>query len=150
MRVDDSCNSRLRFTANSHQVLCTLVDFEFQILMRVDERFRCARALISSQLSSTLMQLLFSFDRSTRAEKTLIQTLVSQLSSTFIQLLFSFDRGMKVEKTLMETLASQSLSTLMQLLFSFDRAMRVEKILMQTLASQPLSTLMQAFASQLS
>jgi hypothetical protein len=51
-------------------------------------------------------------------EKTLMQTLASQLSSTLMQLLFSFDRGMRVEKTLMQTLASQ-LSTIMQLLFSF-------------------------------
>jgi hypothetical protein len=53
------------------------------------------------------MQLLFSFDRDTRVEQTLMQTLASQLSSTLVQLLFSFDRGMKVEKTLMQTLASQ-------------------------------------------
>ena len=29
------------------------------------------------------------------------------IQSTFMQLLFSFDRGMRVEKTLMQTLASQ-------------------------------------------
>ena len=34
-------------------------------------------------------------------------------SSTLMQLLFSFDRGMRVEKTLMQTLASQVSSTLM-------------------------------------
>ena len=45
-------------------------------------------AVISSQLSSTLVQLLFSFDRDMRVEKTLMQTLASQLSSTFIQFLF--------------------------------------------------------------
>jgi hypothetical protein len=38
------------------------------------------RVVISSQLSSTLMQLLFSFDRGMRVEKTLMQTLASQLS----------------------------------------------------------------------
>ena len=97
--------------------------------MRVDEVF-ATHAVISNQLSSTLMQLLFSFDWGMRVEKTLTQTLTSQLSSTLMQLLFSFDRGMRVEKTLMQTLASQLSSTLMQLLFSF------EKILMQTLASQ--------------
>jgi hypothetical protein len=37
-------------------------------------------AIISSQLSSTLMQLLFSLDQGMRVEKTLIQTLASQLS----------------------------------------------------------------------
>jgi hypothetical protein len=52
-------------------------------------------------------------------EKTLVETLASQLSSTLMQLLFSFDRGMRIEKTLMQTLASQLSSTLMQLLFSF-------------------------------
>jgi hypothetical protein len=70
-----------------------------------------------------------------------MRTLASQLSSTLMQLLFSFDRGMRVEETLMQTLASQLSSTLMQLLFSFDRGMRVEKTLMQTLAFQLLSTL---------
>jgi hypothetical protein len=85
---------------------------------------------------STLMQLLFSFDRDMWVEKTLMHTLASQLLSTLMQLLFSFDRGMRVEKTLMQTLTSQLSSTLMQLLFSFDRGMRVEKTLMQTLASQ--------------
>ena len=85
------------------------------------------------------MQLLFSFDRGMKVEKTLMQTLASQLSSTLMQLLFSFDRGMRVEKTLMQTLASQLSSTLIQLLFSSDRGMRVEKTLMQTLASQLLS-----------
>ena len=79
------------------------------------------------------MQLLFSFDRGMRIEKTLMQTLASQLSLILMQLLFSFDRGMKVEKTLMETLASQLSSTLMQLLFSFDRDTRVEKSLMKNL-----------------
>jgi hypothetical protein len=52
----------------------TLVNFEMvQILMssRVDEiEFPLRRrAVISSQLSSTLMQLLFSFDRDMRVEK---------------------------------------------------------------------------------
>jgi hypothetical protein len=69
------------------------------------------------QLSSTLMQLLFSFDRDMRVEKTLVMlTLACQLSSTLMQLLFSFDRGMRlmrVEKALMMlTLACQLSSTL--------------------------------------
>jgi hypothetical protein len=71
------------------------------------------------------MQLLFSFDRGMRVEKTFMQILASQLSSTLVQFLFSFDRGMRVEKNLMQTLASQHSSTLVQLLFSFDRGMRV-------------------------
>jgi hypothetical protein len=99
------------------------------------QKLRTLMQTLASQLSSTLMQLLFSFDRGTRVEKTLMQTLASQLSSTLMQLLFSFDRGTRVEKTLMQTLTSQLSSTLMQLLFSFDRGTRVEKTLMQTLAS---------------
>jgi hypothetical protein len=39
-----------------------------------------------------------------RVEKTLMETLASQLSSTLMQLLFAFDRGMRVKKTLMQTL----------------------------------------------
>ena len=82
-----------------------------------------------------------------KVEKTLIQTLTCQLSSTFMQLLFSFDQDMKVEKTLIQTLACQLLSTLMQLLFSFDQDMRVEKTLIQTLACQLSSTLIQLLFS---
>jgi hypothetical protein len=100
------------------------------------------------------MQLLFSFDRGRRVEKTLMQTLASQLWSTLMQLLFSFDRCMRVEKTLVQTLASQlscnshatlvlvwpghgswenshansPFSTLMQLLFSFDGARELRKL----------------------
>jgi hypothetical protein len=44
---------------------------------------------LASQLSSTLMQLLFSFDGDMRVEKTLMQTLASQLSSSFEQLINS-------------------------------------------------------------
>ena len=76
-------------------------------------------------------------------EKTLIQTLACQLSSTLMQLLFSFDQDMRVEKTLIQTLACQLSSTLMQLLFLFDQDMLVEKTLMQNLACQLSSTLMQ-------
>ena len=79
---------------------------------------------LACQLSSTLMQLLFSFDQDRRVEKTLIQTLACQLSSTLMQLLFSFDQDRRVEKTLIQTLACQLSSTLMQLLFSFDQDMR--------------------------
>ena len=44
----------------------TLIDFELvQILLRLDQDFRYARG----NIQSTLMQLLFSFDRSTRVEK---------------------------------------------------------------------------------
>ena len=82
---------------------------------------------LASQLSSTFMQLLFSFDQDMRIEKTLIQTLACQLSSTLMQLLFSFDQDMRVEKTLIKTLSCQLSSTLMQLLFSFEQDMRVIK-----------------------
>ena len=47
-----------------------------------------------------------------------------QLSSTFIQLLFSFDQDMKVKKILTQTLVSSDLSTLMQLLFMFNQQTR--------------------------
>ena len=100
-------------------------------------KFSCKLSLVHSH-SSTLMQLLFSFDQSNRFEKTLVQTLACQLSSTLMQLLFSFDQSNRFEKTLVQTLACQLLSTLMQLLFSFDHDTRVEKTLMQTLAC-PLS-----------
>jgi hypothetical protein len=148
------------------QFSSTLIDFELvQILMRVDKTFRY-RAVISSQLSSslvlvwpgheswenshvnsrfsTLMQPLFSFDRDMRVEKTLTQTLASQLSSTLMPLLFSFDRG---HKSWENSHANSRFSTLMQLLFSFDRGMRVEKTHTQTLASQLSSTLMQLLFS---
>ena len=71
-----------------------------------------------------------------RVEKTLIQTLAGQLSSTLMQFLFSFNQDMRVEKTLIQTLACQLSSTLAQLLFSFDQDMRVEETLIQTFASQ--------------
>jgi hypothetical protein len=96
---------------------------------------------------------------------------VNSRSSTLMQLLFSFDQAMKVEKTLMSNshatlvlvwssneswenshvklscnscsllikqwkLRKLSCQTLMQLLFSFDQAMKVEKTLTQTLACQ--------------
>ena len=57
-----------------------------------------------------------------------MQTLACQLSSTLMQLLFSFDRDTTVEKTLMQTLACQLFSTLMQLLFSFDRSRQLRKL----------------------
>jgi hypothetical protein len=72
-----SCNSRSRLTAKSHQ-LWTASNFdEFSL-----------RVVISIQLLSTLMQLLFSFDRGMRVEKTLMQTLNSH------QLLLSFDQSL--------------------------------------------------------
>ena len=97
---------------------------------------------LACQLSSTPMQLLFSFDQDMGVEKTLIQTLACQLSSTPMQLLFSFDQDMGVEKTLIQTLACQLLSIHMQLLFSFDQDMRIEKILIQTLNFHPLYSLL--------
>jgi hypothetical protein len=75
----ESCNSRSRFTVNSHALSSTFSWFKFWWVF-------AARAVIFSQISSTLMQLLFSFDQSTRVEETLMQTLASQLS-------FSFDQG---------------------------------------------------------
>ena len=104
---------------------------------------------------STLMQLLFSFDRDMRVEKTLIQSLASQLSCNSCSRLTGTCELRKLSCKLLlinshATLvlvwpghaswenyhANSCLSTLMQLLFSFDRDMRVEKTLIQTLASQ--------------
>jgi hypothetical protein len=68
-------------------------------------RVFATRAVISSQLSSTLMQLLFSFDRGMRVDT---DSHTNSRFSTLVQLLFSFDRGMSVENTLrMQILASQ-------------------------------------------
>ena len=40
MRADASCKSRLRLTANSHQLASTRINFELsQILMQVNESF---------------------------------------------------------------------------------------------------------------
>ena len=50
-----------------------------------------------------------------RVEKTLIQTLSCQLSSTLMQLLFSFDQDMRVEKTVIQTLTCQLSSIIVQL-----------------------------------
>ncbi len=131
---------RLRFTVSKR----SFVDFELvQSLKRIRMKMFATCIIISSQLSSTLLQLLFSFDWNTRVEKTFMQTLACQLSSTLMQLLFSFDQDTKVEKTLMQTLACQLSSTLMQLLFLFDWNTRVEKTFMQTLACQLSSILMQ-------
>ena len=69
-----------------------------------------------------------------RVDKTLIQTLACQLSSTLMQLLFSFDQDMRVEKTLKQTLTSQLSSTLIQLLFSFGQDMTVVRTLVVTLS----------------
>jgi hypothetical protein len=60
MRVDE-CLDRV----------LTLINFELvQMLLKVHESFRYARG----NIRSTLMQLLFSFDRAIRVEKTLMQT----------------------------------------------------------------------------
>jgi hypothetical protein len=86
MRVDENCDARSHLTANSHWFSCTLVNFG----PNFDESFRYARG----NIQSTLMQLLFSFDRDTRVEKTLMQTLNSH------QLSFSFElphEGLSVE-----------------------------------------------------
>jgi hypothetical protein len=83
--------------------------------MRVDNSFRY-RAVISSQLSSILMQLLFSFDHGgTRVEKTLVQTLASQLSSTLVLVWPGHESRENSH-------ANSRFSTLMQLLFSYSHA----------------------------
>ena len=74
-----------------------------------------------------------------RVEKTPIPTLAYELSSTLMQLLFSFHQDMRVEKTFIPTLACKLSSTLMQLLFSFNQDQKVEKTLTQTPDSHQLS-----------
>ena len=56
----------------------------------------------------------------------LIQTLAYQLTSTLVQLLFSFDQDVRVEKTFTQILLVNSHQLSLQLLFSFDQDMRVE------------------------
>jgi hypothetical protein len=109
----------------------------------------------SNSRFSTLMQLLFSFDRGTRIEKTLMQTLTSQLSCNSCSRLpeawelrkLSFKLSLLNSHVTLALVwpghdswenshANSRLSTLMQLLFSFDQDTRIEKTLMQTLASQ--------------
>ena len=65
MRVDESCNSRSRLTANSRQLSCTLINFELvQILVRVNGSFgsfdrswelhECRRELQKQAISKSL------------------------------------------------------------------------------------------------
>jgi hypothetical protein len=101
------------------------------------------------------MQVLFSFDRGIKVEKTLMQTLASQLSCKFCSRLTGTSklRKLSCKLSLLNSRASFVLvwpghqswenshansrfSTLVQVLFSFDRDIKVEKALMQTLASQ--------------
>ena len=99
-RIDESCS---RFTANSHRLSCTpsltlgsLSRACYCLVHRGTkgylwwERGRC------TLINFELVQILISF-RYARGN----------IQSILMQLLFSFDRGMKVEKTLMQTLDSQ-------------------------------------------
>jgi hypothetical protein len=90
-------NSRFSTLINSHATLVLV----WPRGMRVEKTLM---QTLASQLSSTLMQLLFSFYQGMRVEKTLMQTLNSH--ATLVPT-FSFDRGKRVEKTLMQTLTSQ-------------------------------------------
>jgi hypothetical protein len=83
------------------QFSSTLIDCELvQILMRVDKTFRY-RAVISSQLSSSLVLVWPGHESWENSH-------ANSRFSTLMQPLFSFDQGMRVEKTLMQTLASAS------------------------------------------
>ena len=104
---------------------------------------------LACQLSSTLMQLLFSFNQNTRVKKTLIQTLhACQLSSKSCSRL---TRTWELRKLLYKFLLVNShatpglvwtfswnislnicnTSSIMQILFSFDQDRRVEKTVIQ-------------------
>jgi hypothetical protein len=64
IRVDESCNSRSCFTANSHRLSCTFINFQLvQILMRVF----ATRVVIPCQLSCNFWSRL---DRGMKVEKT--------------------------------------------------------------------------------
>jgi hypothetical protein len=130
---------------NSHQLSCN----SCSCLTGTWElrKLSCKLSLLNSHATLVLV------DQDMRVEKTFMQTLASQLSSTLMQLLFSLtgawelrklscklsllnshatlvlvDRGMRVEKTLIQTLASQLSSTLMQLLFSLTGAWELRKL----------------------
>jgi hypothetical protein len=138
----------------------TLMQITLVLILPRHESWENSHANSRFSISSTLMQLLFSFYRGTRVEKTLMQTLASQLSCNSCSR-FTETRELrklscklsllKSHATLVLVLprheswenshANSRFSTLMQLLFSFYRDTRVEKTLMQTLASQVSSSL---------
>jgi hypothetical protein len=133
--IDESCNTRLHLTANSHQLWAR---------SNFDEswwEFVLVCLVICNQRSSNVVQLLFSFDRGTRIEKTLVQYLAWQLSCNSCSRLTEAQELRKLSWKLSLGNSHQLSSTLMQPLFSFDRGTSVKKILMQTLASQHSSTL---------
>jgi hypothetical protein len=81
---------------------------------------------------STLMQLLFSFDRGPGARELRKLSCKLSLLNSHATLVLVWPGHESWEKSH----ANSRFSTLVQLLFSFDRGTRVEKTLMQTLASQ--------------
>ena len=97
--ISSHTNSRFSTLINSHDTLV--------LISPGHESWENSLTSLATQLSSTLMQLLFTFDQDMTVEKTLIQTLASQLSSTLMQFLFSFDQDIRVERTLTRNFASQ-------------------------------------------
>ena len=84
-------------------------------------------------------------------QKTLIQTLASQLSSTLMQLLFWFDKDTRVEKTVIQTLACQLLSTLMQFLFLLIVSpwlIRTRSIFLKLMSELPPKSQLESLAKQ--
>ena len=153
-----SCNScsRLTGTCELRKLSCKLllINSHATLVLVWPGHASWENSHVNSCLS-TLMQLLFSFDRDMGVEKTLIQTLASQLSCNPCSRLTGTCELRKLSCKLLlinshatlvlvwpghasweNSHTNSCLSTLMQLLFSFDRDMRVEKTLVQTLAYQ--------------
>jgi hypothetical protein len=128
---------------NSHQLSCN----SCSRLTGAWELRKLSKQTFASQLSSTLMQLLFSFYQGMRVEKILMQTLASQLSSTLMQLLFSFDRGMRVEKILKENSRFTTLIVSCNSCSRLTGAWELRKLSKQTFASQLSSTLINSHAT---
>ena len=71
-----------------------------------------------------------------RVERRIIQTRASQFSTTLVQLLLSFNQDMKVETLVKLFVVNSNQLTLVQLLLSFDHDMGVKEALIQTVVCQ--------------
>ena len=149
MRVGESRNSRSRLTANSHQLSCTLINFELvEILMRVNERFGSfdrswelheSRRELQKQAISKSLPI-----RRRRKKENIItyhwQWQLQSDSCSNDSNCQQFDKRQKTKKKKPEK-RKDSRQTSCNSHCSFDWAMRVEETLMQTLACQLSSTL---------
>jgi hypothetical protein len=81
INIVDFCKHQLSSTViNCHQLSCN----SHATLMQLSCNSHATLMQLSCNSHAPLMQPLFWFDRGTRVEKTLMQTLASQLSSTLI------------------------------------------------------------------